>query len=258
VTPEEGSALVAHLEDLIAKRTAELDDLHPFVLHVAAESHRAAKEELGWVLGRPWAPLRVRFDAMCRWMSQDPVLAKVGAAGADWSGFSDAQLLQLVSLAPMVSCHETFALELIRRRFVPTEVRAAVKSYALSFWMMGGLSASLPFPVWLSMCRYAVYDVSIFEGLTLPEMLSRLDLRVGLYSIVGRWSPRYHALLPREVQEAALVTLWILKPRVGTRHLVYLILSLALECRVPCEWRDDAAKGVHLFAILQLMRKNKK
>jgi hypothetical protein len=57
VTPQEGSALVAHLDDLIAKRGAEVDDFDPFPLYVAAGSHGAAREELGWMLGRPWAPV---------------------------------------------------------------------------------------------------------------------------------------------------------------------------------------------------------
>ncbi len=59
------------------------------------------------------------------------------------------------------------------------------------------------------------------------------------------------------MQQAALVTLWALTRRVGTRHLVYMILERALVCGDDARRYDVPMHSpMHLFhAVVALLRR---
>jgi hypothetical protein len=53
--------------------------------------------------------------------------------------------------------------------------------------------------------------------------------RAMVFAAVGRWTRQMHPYLPRDVQAVALMTQWALSRRMGTRHLVYKVLEMALR-----------------------------
>jgi hypothetical protein len=203
---------------------------------------------LAWIAAQPQASMQVRERLLLKrlpselfWIYLD---SDHGYGRADWKCFSSCQLEAFGELQPGIAVLLSFAREVVWRKMVlkpplrrvlldPTTV-ASVGSDAL-FW-------------------YALHDLSLFDGKEAkPSNGEEEDkARDIVFRLVGRWSAKRHRHLPRSVQQVALATMWALKPRVGTRHVVYIILERALVAQ-PIE-RDNVLTLQQFEAVLALLR----
>jgi hypothetical protein len=142
--------------------------------------------------------------------------------GADWTAFDDAQLLELINCCERLVRHDAVAKELCRRGLVQKQVRTFV-DLAMEDHDLSESRA-------LALCRYAVHNVSLFDSVQLDSAEESFPTdRAVVYAMVGRWTKKAHPYLPRDVQAVALMTLWALSRQMGTRHLVYEVLEMALR-----------------------------
>ncbi len=191
----------------------------------------------------------------------------------DWSTFSNEEMLFFLQTAPNVLGGDPFARELCCRNFFPPEVQSTV----LQLCGLGRVTPTVPIVVvdaktalkeklrlraekmskkvkemnTPGLCRLAVHNVELFAALELqPSTVFESEARAFVLQAVGRWRRRYHRYLPRPVQQVALLVLWALTKRVGTRHIVYMILERGLV--FDNEFHE---MSVELFqAVVQLMR----
>jgi hypothetical protein len=178
---------------------------------------------LGALVSQPWASPDVRFAVMRKRLSASALFHnELQHDGADWAAFDDDELLELIDRCDTLLGHDAVAKELCLRGLVQQQVRTFV-DLAMED---PDLSESRA----LALCHYAVHNVPLFDSVQLDSAEEPFPTdRVVVYAIVGRWTKKAHPFLPRDVQSVAMVTLWALTRRMGTRHLVYKVLEYALR-----------------------------
>jgi hypothetical protein len=212
-------------------------------------NRRGDDAALAWMVARPLAPMSVReshlHERLARpgfWYELD---ARDGCTPADWKCFSSEQLVRFAELEPGLVLLLSFARELVARNMVLKAVlrRALLQPNHL---VRVGRAA---------LCWYALHDVSSFDDVKVEPCLARDEDRARdvIFALLGHWTARYHRLMPRRVRQVAPLVVWALVRRVGTRHVVYMILERALVS----DWRD---RFVHVprevfDAVIGLLRR---
>jgi hypothetical protein len=178
---------------------------------------------LGAVVSQPWASPDVRFAVMRKRLGASALFHnELQHKGADWTAFGDDELLELIKCCDALLGHDAVAKELCRRGLEPRQLRGFVGPAMEDPDVLESRA--------LALCRYAVLNVSLFKSVQLDSAEEGFPTdRAVVYAIVGRWTRQMHPFLPRDVQAVAMVTLWALTRRMGTRHLVYKVLEYALR-----------------------------
>jgi hypothetical protein len=201
---------------------------------------------LGCLLSRSSASPSVRFAVLRKRLEHSPAFHyEVEHEGADWAAFNNAQLSELIHCCRDLLGHIAVANELCRRRLVPLQLPAFVRDKMRGQGLVNSQA--------LALCRYAVQNIGLFESVQLDaKVQARASDRAVVYAIVGRWTREAHPYLPHGVQAVAMVTLWALTWRMGTRHLVYRVLELALRApRVPPTFAVGLPRVRSVIALLR-------
>jgi hypothetical protein len=185
----------------------------------------ASEETFACLAAQPLASMQARERVLLKhlaseefWVSLD---SNAGYWTADWRGFSEEQLVRFLELQPRIVLLFSFAREVVSRKIVLKPACHGVL-----------LDPNVPEEVGrTALCWYAMHDVRLFDSVFVAEpcrSTAEFDAREIMFVLAGCWSARRHQHLPHIVQQIALVTLWALTSRVGTRHIVYMILERAL------------------------------
>jgi hypothetical protein len=203
---------------------------------------------LAWLVARPLGSVQLRERVLVKHLPRSEFWSLLDLQDrrwpADWKCFSDNQLDRFVEIEPRLVLLLSFARELMARRIQLKEAWCDTLGK-----MCGGVSKA-------AHCLYAMHDVTLFVGLDVKPCSREEDgkARDLIFCLGGHWSTRLHLHLPRCVQQVALVTLWALKPRVGTRHVVYMILERAL---IADPFDGRAVSRPQLHAVIEMLRRHR-
>jgi hypothetical protein len=165
---------------------------------------------------------------------------------ADWKCFSDCQLEAFADLQPGIVLLLSFAQEVVSRKMV---LKPALRRVLLDPTTVAPVGSDALF--W-----YALHELTLFDGMEAkPSTGEEEDMaRDIVFRLVGRWSAKRHRHLPRSIQQVALTTMWALRPRVGTRHVVYMILERALVAQPIRRDNVSVLTSQQFEAVLALLR----
>jgi hypothetical protein len=195
--------------------------------------------------GPPASP-HAREQMLLKMLHSSAFWSSLDSGGdADWKCYSNEQLDTFAELQTGLVLLPSFARELVARSIVLKPEWRHVLRDADMLAEMGRAS----------LCCYALHDLSLFADLKVGPCADAEDkAREIVFSFAGHWSARRHRHLPRSVQQVALVTIWALKRRVGTRHIVYMILERALVAE-PFDCCDSEYSHELFEAVLALLRR---